>query len=56
MSSSGSFVLLIMRSLRESGPMSVCSVTAHTLTVLCLRRVVVDRCCMLEDMFDRYFS
>ena len=54
-----------MRDPRESSPMSVGFVVAldcrivvagHTSTVLCLRRVVADRCCMFKDMSYHYSS
>ena len=65
MSSSCSFALLIARLPQESGLMLVHStvglecrivVVGHTLSVLCLCRVVADRCCMLEYMYDPYSS
>ena len=63
MSSSNSFIPLIARSLQELGLMSVPCVMAlacrivvarRTSIVFCMRKVVADRCCMLEDMSDRY--
>ena len=63
MSSSGSFASLILRSPRESVLMPVHSVVelecrivvvGCTSTVLCLHRIVANRCCMSEDMSDHY--